>query len=39
MGVAHDPARDALIFAVILAYGCNVPLQTMAEAASLPYHQ
>jgi TnpA family transposase len=28
-----------LIFAVILAHGCNLPLRTMADAASLPYHQ
>ncbi|MGH2545189.1 MAG: Tn3 family transposase [Ardenticatenaceae bacterium] len=32
-------SRDAAIFAMILAQGCNLPLTTMAEAACLPYHQ
>ncbi|RRR75348.1 MAG: hypothetical protein EI684_04835 [Candidatus Viridilinea halotolerans] len=30
---------DAHLFAVILAYGCNLPLTTMAEASNLSYHQ
>jgi hypothetical protein len=34
----RDPALDVTLFAVILAQGCNLPLSTMAEAASLPYH-
>jgi TnpA family transposase len=34
----RDPALDVTLFAVILAQGCNLPLTTMADAASLPYH-
>lgn len=34
----RDPALDPSLFAIMLAQGCNLPLSTMAEAATLPYH-
>lgn len=34
----RDPALDSSLFAIMLAQGCNLPLSTMAEAASMPHH-
>jgi len=35
----RDEQLDMSIFAVILALGCNLPLNTMAEASGLSYHK
>ncbi len=35
---SRGPLREASIFAVLLARGCNLPLTTMAKAADIPYH-